>query len=145
MKRILALVLALAMCVTMFAGCGGGGAEKKDLAAVQSIIKEAQGMTMEELAKKAIAESKGKTFYGCSNYPQCDFVSWNANDTVVSSESAIPSIVATARSVASPPAIANESSEIDEPERIAMAILGPPPETETSFENIVLSSVVAKP
>ena len=21
-------------------------------------------------------ESKGKTFYGCSNYPNCDYVSW---------------------------------------------------------------------
>ena len=56
MKRILALLLAMAMCVTMLAGCtsGGGSSEKKDLSAVQSVIKEAQGMTMEELAKKAI-------------------------------------------------------------------------------------------
>ena len=68
MKRILAMFLAIAMCTTMLAGCGNSGdGGKKDLSAVQSVIKEAQGMTMEELAKKAIEESNGKTFYGVGN------------------------------------------------------------------------------
>ena len=34
---------------------------------MQQIIKEAEGMTWEELAQKAIEESKGKTFYGVGN------------------------------------------------------------------------------
>lgn len=38
-----------------------------DLTEVQKIIKEAEGMSMEELAKKAIEESNGKTFYGVGN------------------------------------------------------------------------------
>lgn len=37
------------------------------LSEVEKIIKEAEGMTMEELAKKAIEESSGKTFYGVGN------------------------------------------------------------------------------
>lgn len=38
-----------------------------DLSEVDKIIKEAQSMTMEELGKKAIEESDGKTFYGVGN------------------------------------------------------------------------------
>lgn len=38
-----------------------------DLSDVEKIIKEAEGMTMEELAKKAIEESNGQTFYGVGN------------------------------------------------------------------------------
>lgn len=38
-----------------------------NLSEVEKIIKEAEGMTMEELAKKAIEESNGKTFYGVGN------------------------------------------------------------------------------
>lgn len=38
-----------------------------NLTETQKIIKEAEGMTMEELAKKAIEESNGKTFYGVGN------------------------------------------------------------------------------
>ncbi len=34
---------------------------------LKKIIKEAEGMSMEELAKKAIEESNGKTFYGVGN------------------------------------------------------------------------------
>lgn len=49
----------------------GAEAENKtdggDLSETQKIIKEAEGMTMEELAKKAIEESNGKTFYGVGN------------------------------------------------------------------------------
>ena len=84
-KKILAFTLALAMMVTMLAGCGGGkqaeapapqGGEEQpaeqtepavELTATQKIIAEAEGMTLEELAKKAIEESNGKTFYGVGN------------------------------------------------------------------------------
>ncbi|MCR5823647.1 MAG: hypothetical protein K6G60_04355 [Lachnospiraceae bacterium] len=68
-KRLLATVLVLAMAIGMLAGCG----EKKDSkpkgeeSAIDKIIKEAQGMSMEQLAKKAIEESNGKTFYGVGN------------------------------------------------------------------------------
>ena len=65
MKRFLSIILAAAMIVSMFAvaGCKGNEPAKNE-SAVQKIIKEAQGLSLEELAKKAIAESKGKTFYG---------------------------------------------------------------------------------
>ena len=38
-----------------------------ELTGIDAIIAEAEGMTMEELAKKAIEESNGKTFYGVGN------------------------------------------------------------------------------
>ncbi len=41
--------------------------EEENLSEIEKIIKEAEGMTMEELAKKAIEESNGKTFYGVGN------------------------------------------------------------------------------
>ncbi|MBO5034740.1 MAG: hypothetical protein J6C43_03920 [Oscillospiraceae bacterium] len=89
-KRVLALTLSLALIVGIFAGCGkkdpdptqnpnptqpvGGEETQKpnnppaeNLTAVQKIIKEAEGMTWEELAAKAIEESNGKTFYGVGN------------------------------------------------------------------------------
>ena len=71
MKKVLALLLVLAMAVTAFAGCskdsGSGKKSSGELSEVEKIIKEAQGMSMEELAKKAIEESNGKTFYGVGN------------------------------------------------------------------------------
>ena len=42
-------------------------AAEENLTVVQKIIKEAEGMTMEELAKKAIEESNGQTLYGVGN------------------------------------------------------------------------------
>ena len=42
-------------------------ADDANLSDVQKIIKEAQGMSLEELAKKAIEESNGKMFYGVGN------------------------------------------------------------------------------
>ena len=68
MKRIISIILAAAMiaAAVLATGCQNGGNNKNE-SAVQKIIKEAQGMTLEELAKKAIAESKGKTFYGVGN------------------------------------------------------------------------------
>ena len=90
-KRIFAWLMAFAMCMPLLTGCGGSSSQApasqpaqdagqeaqneqqpaqepaKELTRVQSIIKEAEGMTMEELAKKAIEESNGKTLYGVGN------------------------------------------------------------------------------
>ena len=80
MKRMLSLLLAAVLCLSL-AACGGGGtpapatsggdvnppADDVELTATQQIIKEAEGMTMEELAAKAIEESNGQTFYGLGN------------------------------------------------------------------------------
>lgn len=64
MKKFLALALALLMIVPFaLTGCG----EKKATSETQKIIEQAQNMTLEELAKKAIEESNGKTFYGVGN------------------------------------------------------------------------------
>ncbi len=69
-KRLLSLFLVLAMILTCF-GCGNssstGSSETETLSEVQQIILEAQTMTLEELALKAIEESNGKTFYGVGN------------------------------------------------------------------------------
>ncbi len=94
-KRLIGIVLVLAMSLTLFTACSGKTEEKPaegtvteapkadepakqddpepakeepaNLTATQQIIKEAQGMTLEELAKKAIEESNGKIFYGVGN------------------------------------------------------------------------------
>ena len=93
LKRILSLLLACAMILAL-AACGGNAdqatnppADNKDpvssapaddnkepstpddanLSDVQKIIKEAETMTLEELAKKAIEESNGKTFHAVGN------------------------------------------------------------------------------
>ena len=41
--------------------------EEANLTATEKILKEAETMSMEELAKKAIEESNGKTFFGVGN------------------------------------------------------------------------------
>lgn len=95
MKKIIALLLAVVM-VFALAACGASSAPaaapvaeepkadtgtsadntqvenvaaiaEENLTETQKIIKEAQGMTLEELAKKAIEESNGATFYGVGN------------------------------------------------------------------------------
>ena len=71
MKKLIVMMLAMVMVFAM-AGCGGKdeakpAANAKKQSEVQKIIKQAQGMTLEELAKKAIEESKGKKFYGLGN------------------------------------------------------------------------------
>lgn len=91
-KRTLSLALAVSMAAMSLAGCGGGGTtattaaaggettaaaseaateaastDDSNLSDVEKIIKEAERMSMEELAKKAIEESNGKTFYGVGN------------------------------------------------------------------------------
>ena len=92
MKKALALLLAFAMIFAL-AACGQQAAPaptaapaadapadapadepaaepapvEENLTEVQKIIKEAEGMTMEELAKKAIEESNGQMLYGVGN------------------------------------------------------------------------------
>lgn len=84
-KRILSLALSGAMLVSLLAGCGGGtsatpapsgGAApaestapepSKELSEVEKVIAEAQTMSFEDLCKKAIEESNGKTLYGVGN------------------------------------------------------------------------------
>ena len=93
-KKIISVVLAGCMLVSALAGCGGkeqtpassageaapaaeadGGQSAEEgteapvvdaanISEVQKIIKEAERMSMEELAEKAIEESNGQTFYG---------------------------------------------------------------------------------
>ena len=68
MKKLLSFALACLMilsCVAL-AACGKKPEEVK-LSATQEIIKQAQTMSLEELAQKAIEESNGKTFYGVGN------------------------------------------------------------------------------
>ena len=70
MKKLLMVMLAVLMALTLV-GCGsgnGGGETPADNGSeVQKIIAEAQTMTLEELAKKAIEESNGKMVYGLGN------------------------------------------------------------------------------
>ncbi len=66
MKKLLALVL-VALMVIPFVLSACSSTSKKEQSEVQKIIEQAQGMSLEELAKKAIEESKGKTFYGVGN------------------------------------------------------------------------------
>ncbi len=67
------------MIAGMLSGCGAGvapaasgdgaapAAQSAELTETQKIIAEAEGMSLEELAKKAIEESNGATFYGVGN------------------------------------------------------------------------------
>lgn len=69
------------MIIALLAGCGStpapstpapGASEPaseptKELSEVEKIIQEAQGMSFEDLCKKAIEESNGKTLYGVGN------------------------------------------------------------------------------
>ena len=94
-KKVVSILMTCVLTVGILAGCGDsksgqeqpvtgsaettmetdtvteketqGDEEETNLTKTQQIIKEAEGMTMEELAKKAIEESNGKTFYGVGN------------------------------------------------------------------------------
>ena len=63
MKKVLATLLVVVLVVTAIAmiACDQKKSE------VQKIIEQAQSMTMEELGRKAIEESNGKTFRGIGN------------------------------------------------------------------------------
>ncbi len=86
-KKLLSMILAATLLTGVMTGCGSGGgsgtntssaqntqaAQEKDSqqageqTEIDKIIAEAQTMSMEELAEKAIEESNGKTFYGVGN------------------------------------------------------------------------------
>ena len=94
-RKLISLLLTASMAVSMLAACGSSSnnttattaaaatdkpaetqaaqpaeteaPKEENLTGIDAIIKEAEGMTMEELAKKAIEESNGKTFYGVGN------------------------------------------------------------------------------
>lgn len=94
-RKLISLLLTASMAVSMLAACGSSSnnttattaaaaadkpaetqaaqpaeteaPKEENLSGIDAIIKEAGGMSMEELAKKAIEESNGKTFYGVGN------------------------------------------------------------------------------
>lgn len=69
MKKLLMVMLAVALALTTLVGCGGSKDNNTttELTGTKAIIAEAQNMTLEELAQKAIEESNGKKFYGVGN------------------------------------------------------------------------------
>lgn len=95
-RKLISLLLTASMAVSMLAACGSSSnntaattaaaaaadkpaetqaaqpaeteaPKEENLTGIDAIIKEAEGMSMEKLAKKAIEESNGKTFYGVGN------------------------------------------------------------------------------
>ena len=94
-RKLISLLLTASMSVSMLAACGSSSnnsaattaaaaadkpaetqaaqpaeteaPKEENLTGIDAIIKEAEGMSMEDLAKKAIEESNGKTFYGVGN------------------------------------------------------------------------------
>ena len=80
-RKVLSLLLTASMLLAGLVGCGSSGgtdgaagtsgknAEQsaEELTGIDAIIAEAETMTLEELAQKAIEESNGKTFYGVGN------------------------------------------------------------------------------
>lgn len=71
-KRFLSSVLSVVL-VASLVGCGGKGTnntstnDTANQSEIDKIIAEAQTMSLEELGKKAIEESNGKTFFGLGN------------------------------------------------------------------------------
>lgn len=69
-KKFFLLFVTSAMLIGTLFGCGSGNNNNPDdteTSAIDEIIAEAQTMTLEELAQKAIEESNGATFYGVGN------------------------------------------------------------------------------
>ena len=66
MKKLVCLLMSVLLVFSMTA-CTNNNKPDDNLSEVQKIIAEAQNMSLEELAKKAIEESNGKTFYGVGN------------------------------------------------------------------------------
>ena len=67
MKKFICLLMSALLVFSMTACTNNGGNNDDKQSEVQKIIAEAQNMSLEELAKKAIEESNGKTFYGVGN------------------------------------------------------------------------------
>lgn len=67
MKKFICLLMSALLVFSMAACTNNGGKPEDNQSEVQKIIAEAQTMSLEELAKKAIEESNGKTFYGVGN------------------------------------------------------------------------------
>lgn len=71
MKRLLSSVLAILLTGSMLGGCANNNVAKPESESEQNsvdkIIAEAETMTNEQLFKKAIEESNGKTLYGIGN------------------------------------------------------------------------------
>ena len=70
-KRFLSSVLSVVLAA-LLVGCGGKGTntstnDTANQSEIDKIIAEAQTMSLEELGKKAIEESNGKTFFGLGN------------------------------------------------------------------------------
>lgn len=71
-KRFLSSVLSIVLAASLV-GCGGKGTntsstnDTANQSEIDKIIAEAQTMSLEELGKKAIEESNGKTFFGLGN------------------------------------------------------------------------------
>ena len=63
MQRKLSLILALAIILSVLTGC----APKPTQSEIEKIIAEAETLSFEDLCKKAITESNGKTMYGIGN------------------------------------------------------------------------------
>ena len=63
-RKVFAAFFVIIFSIFMTTGCSEQKSKKSQ---VDDIIKEAQTMTLEQLAKKAIEESKGKAFFGLGN------------------------------------------------------------------------------
>ena len=67
MKKFLVTLLVFSIAFASLFASGASEAAPKTLSATEQIIEEAQTLSLEELAKKAIEESNGKMFYGVGN------------------------------------------------------------------------------
>ena len=66
-KAFIGLLVFALIAIPVSASGSGESAASAELSPVEEIIQQAEGMSMEELAKKAIEESNGKMFYGVGN------------------------------------------------------------------------------
>lgn len=67
MKNKIISILLVVLVLLSFVSCKGKSSSGEEMSKVDKVIQEAQNMTLEELAKKAIEESNGKTFFGLGN------------------------------------------------------------------------------
>ncbi|MDR1705713.1 MAG: hypothetical protein LBS19_13655 [Clostridiales bacterium] len=69
MKRVLSLILVMALTAAMLIGCGADAVMQgpRELSEVETIIAEAETLTLDELFQKAIEESNGQVMYGIGN------------------------------------------------------------------------------